>query len=90
MDESRSQLEQSIVEKAMKDDSFRKALHKDPKAAIEETLGIKLPEDVNINVNLESEKDIHITIPYTNEELSEDELSGVSGDWNVCEYSGGM
>ena len=84
MANSRKDLEQQIIERAMKDESFRNKLKENPKSAVEETLGIKLPDNVNININMESTKDIHITIPHVSQELSQDELSGVSGGWNPC------
>ena len=84
MANSRKEIEQQIIERAMKDESFRDKLKEDPKSAVEETMGIKLPDDVNINFNMESAKDIHITIPHKSQELSEEELSGVSGGWNAC------
>ena len=95
MSDTRKELEQKIIERAMKDEAFRNKLKTDPKAAIEETLGVKLPGNVNVYVNSESDTDIHITLPAQTGEMKEGELSGeqlagVSGGWNVCEYSGGM
>ena len=88
MANTRSELEQKIIERAMKDESFRDKLKENPRDAVEETLGIKLPDDVNINVNLESANDIHITLPHVSQELSEEELSGVSGGWAPHDCSG--
>ena len=44
----RQQLEQQLIEKAMKDESFRKQLIENPGAAIEAQTGVKMPKTVNI------------------------------------------
>ena len=88
MEQNRSNLEQRIIEMAMKDDGFKEKLKSDPRSAIEEALGIKFPEDMNFHVNEESETDIHITLPSQAGELSEEEMSGISGGWDggpACE-----
>jgi hypothetical protein len=84
MANSRNEIEQKIIEKAMKDEEFRNKLKQNPKSAVEETLGVKLPDDVNLNINMESANEIHITIPHSSQELSQEELSGVSGGWDAC------
>ncbi len=42
-DQQRKQLEEIIIYKAMKDEAFRKNLLENPKTAIEEETGIKIP-----------------------------------------------
>ena len=81
--DTRKELEQKIINRAMRDETFRNKLKADPKSAIEETLRIKLPDDIKININMESANDVHITIPHTGDELTEEELSGVSGGWEA-------
>ena len=46
----RQQLEQQLIEKAMKDESFRKQLIENPGAAIEAETGMKIPETMKIKV----------------------------------------
>lgn len=92
MKEPRKELEQRIIEKAMKDKAFRNKLTDSPKEVIEKELGGKLPGNLNVHLNKEGPNDIHITLPHKKEELSQEELSGVSGGsvWDApvnCNYS---
>ena len=79
-------VENQIYEKALKDDAFRAELLKDPKSAIESVMGTKLPDNVNIHINENTASDIYLSIPAKSgsEELTDAELSGVSGGWHPC------
>lgn len=79
-------VESQIYAKSLKDESFRESLLKDPKTTLENELGVKLPENLNIHVNENTATDFYITIPGKPEsgELTEEELSGVAGGWNPC------
>lgn len=78
-------IENQIYSKALKDEAFRESLIKDPKAALESELGVKLPDNINIHVNENSATDFYLTIPGKSDgELTEEELSGVSGGWSPC------
>ena len=79
MEYTRKEIEQQIVERAMKDEEFRNKLKSDPGSTIEETFGVKFPESLNFHLNEETPNDIHITLPVSEEELSEEQLSGISG-----------
>ena len=86
MAETRQQLEQRIIEKAIKDDDFRNKLKDNPKVTVEEALGVKLPDGLNIHVSQEGPNDIYISLPAQSEKLNEGELTGeqlagVSGGW---------
>ena len=90
MSEIRRKIEQQIVERAMKDEDFRNKLQNDPRSAVEETLGIKFPDNVKFYINVEGPNDVHITIPAPRAELTEEELAGLSGGWQsakVCDLS---
>ena len=89
MSVSRTEIEKNIIERAMKDPGFREKLISDPKGALEEELGGKLPDDIKIHVNEEDADNIHITLPYGAGELTENELSGVSGGWSQPGGDGG-
>lgn len=82
MSESRKDLEQKIIERAMKDEAFRNKITGSPKEAIEKEMGVKLPENLNIHVSEEGPNDIYISLPVISDELSEEQLSGVAGGWN--------
>lgn len=92
MTESRKELEQRIIEKAIVDENFRSKLKDNPRETVEETLGVKLPDGLNIHINQEGPNDIHISLPMQTGELNDGELSGeqltgVSGGWSPCAYS---
>ncbi|MCX6279446.1 MAG: NHLP leader peptide family RiPP precursor [Bacteroidetes bacterium] len=59
--EDRKQLERRIVEKAMKDETFRNQLIEKPKETLELETGIKLPSGLNIHI-LEEKSDEVYTI----------------------------
>jgi hypothetical protein len=80
----RQQLEQQLIEKAMKDDAFRQQLIENPIAAIEAETGMKIPEFVKIIVLEEDPKTVYLILPQnpvqnTEMELSVAELESVAG-----------
>lgn len=82
--ETRNQIEKMILEKAMKEDAFRKNLLEDPKAAIEAELELKLPEGIRIEVLEETQDSFYLVLPaqvvYQKEdEQNETELNQVAG-----------
>ena len=79
-------IENQIYEKALKDDAFRAELLKDPKSAIENEMGVKLPDNVNIHINENTASDIYLSIPAksSSEQLTDAELTGVAGGWTPC------
>jgi hypothetical protein len=82
----RKQLEQKIIEKAMKDESFRKQLIEDPKFVIEKETGIKIPASLNVTVLEENPQTFYLILPpviQEDEELTEAELEEVSGGWEA-------
>lgn len=88
--EQRKQLEQQIIEKAMKDESFRKQLIEDPKFILEQETGIRIPSSLNITVLEEDPQTFYLILPpkpvlHEDEELTEAELEGVSGGWGGTE-----
>jgi hypothetical protein len=80
----RQQLEQKLIEKAMKDDAFRQQLIENPGAAIEDETGMKMPEAMKIIVLEETPQTVYLVLPQvynqeTEMELSESELESVAG-----------
>ena len=80
----RQQLEQQLIEKAMKDESFRKQLIENPGAAIEAEFGMKIPGTMNIKVLEEDPKTFFLILPHFDKhdqeiELTEAELQRVAG-----------
>ena len=80
----RKDLEQKLIEKALKDEAFRKQLIENPEVAIEQEMGMKIPEPMKINILEEDPQTIYLVLPYvpsseTPVELSETELLQVAG-----------
>lgn len=73
----------TIVAKALKDAAFRKRLVKDPKATIEQELGIHFPAGVTVQVHENSGSVVHLVLPgaevKVEQGLTEEELSRVAG-----------
>ena len=78
-----NQMEKQIIDRAMRDGSFRQRLLQDPKRALKDAFGIDVPAGTNIHVHEESPHDIHLTIPAAPQqgvrELSEAELTSAVG-----------
>ncbi|MEI7980629.1 MAG: NHLP leader peptide family RiPP precursor [Bacteroidota bacterium] len=80
----RKQLEERLMEKAMKDDAFRKQLLEDPRAVIEQETAVKFPAELHIRVLEETADQVFLVMPPIHkeafqEELSEAELESVVG-----------
>lgn len=56
-------IEQQLIEKAMRDQSFRKKLFKNPELTIEEEFNIKLPESFKIGVLQENVNSMYLILP---------------------------
>jgi hypothetical protein len=81
----RAEMERRIVQRSIEDDSFRQRLLEDPKAAVEEELGMRLPEEVRMVTVEETADTIYLVLPSTSMagaeggELSDQELEKVAG-----------
>ena len=69
------ELRQDLVEKATKDEHFRAHLIANPKAAIQDALGIQLPESLSVAVYEDSATTAHLVLPprarLTDEDLEQ-------------------
>jgi len=91
--QQRKQLEQHLIEKAMKDESFRNMLLENPHAAIEQELQTKLPESIKIRVLQEQSNSLYLILPPLpadpgSEALTESELASVAGGGDGYSISG--
>jgi hypothetical protein len=80
----RAEMERRLIEKSLKDESFRQRLLSDPKAAVEEELGTRLPEEVRVVAVEETTDTIYLVLPSVSPaggggEISERELDRVAG-----------
>jgi hypothetical protein len=77
-------LQARLIAKAWEDESFKKALLSEPKSAIEEELGVELPDGLEIQVVEETATRICLVLPAPPEQLpdaqlAEEQLEAVAG-----------
>jgi hypothetical protein len=78
-------MERRLIGKSVEDESFRQRLIEDPKAAVEQELGTRLPEEVRVVSVEESAETIYLVLPSTpmagreGGALSDQELESVAG-----------
>jgi hypothetical protein len=95
---ARTEVERRIIQRSI-EESFRQWLIEDPKGAVEQELGTRLPEEVRVVALEESADTIYLVLPGTpmagreGVELSDRELESVAGgmesSWNYsCITSG--
>jgi hypothetical protein len=80
----RTEVERRLIQRSLQDEEFRQRLLDDPKAVVEQELGSRLPESVEVRVVQESARTIYLVIPSASAigggvELSDQELEGVAG-----------
>jgi Nitrile hydratase, alpha chain len=80
----RAEVERTLVQRSMEDEDFRRRLLDDPKAAVEQEFGSRLPESVEVRAVEESQQTIYLVLPSASrlgqgEELSDQELEAVAG-----------
>ena len=86
------ELREHLVEKATEDEAFRARLLSDPKAAIEQELGVTIPASLSIEVHEEDVATAHLVLP-PDVKLSEGDLQAAAGGRSFLEslfpHSGG-
>ncbi len=88
-------IQEQIIAKAMKEETFRQELLSNPKAAIARAQGITIPQGVTIMVHQDTPTTLHLVLPAKvqtgegGEELSDVELEQVQGGLrDVCDGGG--
>ena len=77
---TRKDLEIHLITRALKNESFRAELIANPKAVIEQEIGSKLPDELEITVLEETEDTIYMVLPCNPYEgISEEELQASLG-----------
>ena len=92
---AREAFEARMIEKALKNDTFRQALVTDPRGAVERELGGQLPAGLQVKVLQESADTCYLVLPANPDrapagELTDQQLEAVAGGgWtascNTCE-----
>jgi hypothetical protein len=80
----RTEMERRLIEKSLEDESFRQRLLDDPKAAVEQELGTRLPEGVQVRAVEETAQTIYVVLPSSSplggtSELSDQDLEAIAG-----------
>jgi hypothetical protein len=77
----RAQYTERLVTRAKRDADFRKRLLDNPKAAVEEELGVELPPDLELRVLPEEPNEAILVLPSVLEpgQLREEELAEAAG-----------
>ena len=68
----------SVSEAAAESPDFRRALVEDPKAALAKA-GMQLPDGLEVKVVEEAANVCYVVLPYSPEQLSDEELDQVAG-----------
>jgi hypothetical protein len=80
---SRRDSEARLIDRAWKDEAFRRALIEDPKGTLERELQVKVPEGVSLTVLEETPTQRYLVLPpaprQDGGELSDAELEAVAG-----------
>jgi hypothetical protein len=76
---SRADLEAKIVARAWADEAFRARLKADPRAAVAEETGIKVPESVTVEVLEETPDKAYLVIPSNRVAISDEDLDVAGG-----------
>jgi hypothetical protein len=88
----RRELEAGLIERASKDEAFRRALVADPRGTIERELGVRVPEGVGLTVVEETPTARYLVLPPAPSRgggtLADAELEAVAGgdDPPSCSY----
>ena len=90
----RAEVERRLVQRSMEDEDFRQKLLDDPKGALEQELGDRLPEGVEVRTVQESADTIYLVLPSTSAvgdeggEISDEALEAVAGGELTCGMQG--
>lgn len=71
-----NELSTRLTDRASVDANFRSRLLSDPKAAVQEELGIEVPDEVAIKVYENDMETVHVALPAT--DLAEEQLEAIS------------
>jgi hypothetical protein len=86
---SRAEMERRLVQRSLEDEDFRQRLLEDPRATMEQELGIRLPAEVQVQAVEETADSVYLVLPFRSteaqeaSELSDRELEEVAGGINT-------
>ena len=76
--ETRQDVHNRLIDRAVKDEDFRKLLLDDPYEAIRKETGVTIPSNYELVVHEEGHSSFHLVLPAT-EHLSESDLAVIAG-----------
>ena len=82
---SRAEFERRLINRSLQEEDFRQQLLSEPNAILEQDLGRRLPESIEVRVVQESQDTIYLVLPSRKaavaqgSELSDQDLENVSG-----------
>jgi hypothetical protein len=100
--DSRAEIERRLIDRSLQDEEFRQRLLAEPKGTMEQELGGRLPEGVEVRVVEESAETIYLVLPSASPigeggELSDEALESVAGgdvinvqETDLCQDYGGI
>jgi hypothetical protein len=95
-------MERRLVQRSLEDEEFRQRLLDDPKGTLEQELGSRLAESIEVRVVEESADTIYLVLPSASPfgeggELSDEALESVAGgdvinvqETDICQDYGGV
>jgi hypothetical protein len=89
----RAQYTEQLLSRAERDPDYRKRLTEDPSSAIEEELGVEVPESIQVKVVQEGPNEAILVLPRHLEpgQLRDEELAAAAGgdsEFSYCDCSG--
>jgi hypothetical protein len=77
-------MERRLVQRSLEDESFRQRLREEPRAALEEEIGARLPAEIQVQVVEETADTIYLVLPSASlvgegGELSDRQLEALAG-----------
>jgi Nitrile hydratase, alpha chain len=100
--EGRAEMKRRLINRSLQDETFRQRLLDDPKGTIEQELGSRMPESIEVRVVEESADTIYLVLPSSSRvgeggELSDEALESVAGgdvinvqETDLCQDYGGV
>jgi hypothetical protein len=81
---NRAGIERRVIERSLQDESFRQRLLEDPRATMEQELGVQLPAEVRVQAVEETADTIYLVLPSVSTaggggEIPDRELDRVAG-----------
>jgi hypothetical protein len=82
--DGRAEIQRRLIQRSLDEEEFRRRLLDDPKATIEQELGARLPEGVQVRAVEETAESVYLVLPSASPlgggvELSDQELEAVAG-----------